>query len=384
MFRVAFCLLLYAYRLCCRTQLEVFQDYSDTVIAVGLSHFPRNDGIFSAADISVGVDVLTDDQERLNEQIGSFSCPHVLQAEIDFVSAIASHSCAFRVRGIPGIAQLTLVIEQGRASLEAAVNASVFFIFGFLALSLFVLFSVCTPSTNIPYTPVLGVVLFLQIVLPGLGFTLAMSDGDSETMKRVPPKNDQTVTFSRREGWKLYRNIVIKSVIPALLPQVLHLIVFGEMMIAFEPSLTGEMCGGANTWVDIVRCNGLKSYNGPVRISSGVLVLVELAVCVIFASAGFLSRLDYLMNDPPWRRNRTWLLAMCLMVILTFVYCYYALQLRVTAALPWYYYVLATVMPLICLAWVEFCKKSEIYMEKRAEKLRRLQFETRLGAWSPK
>lgn len=369
---------------CYYTQVEVFQDYSDTVISVGLSHFPRNDGIFSAADIAVGVDVLTDDQERLGDQMGSLSCHHVLQAEVDFVSAIASHACAFRVRGIPGIAQLTLVIEQGRASLEAAVNASVFFIFGFLSLSLFLLFSVCVPSTNIPYTPVLGVVLFLQIVLPGLGFTLAMSDGDLDTMKRVPPKNDQTVTFSRREGWKLYRNVVLKSIIPALLPQILHLIVFGELMIQFESSVVAEMCGGARTWVDIVRCEGLKSYSGPARISSGVLVLVELAVCVSFASAGFLSRLEYLLNDPPWRRNRTWLLAMCLAVVLNFVYCYYALQLNVTDALPWYYYILAAIMPLICLAWVELCKKSEIYMEKRAERLRRLQFETRLGAWSPK
>lgn len=351
---------------------------------MGLSHFPRNDGIFSAADIAVGVDVLTDDQEGASDHVGSLGCHHVLQTEIDFVSAIASHACAFRVRGIPGIAQLSSVIEKGRASLEAAVNASIFVIFGFLSLSLFLFFSVCAPSTNIPYTPVLGVVLFLQIVLPGLGFTLAMSDGDPDTMKRVPPKNDQTVTFSRREGWKLYRNIIFKAIPPALLPQLLHLIAFGELMIEFESELIAEVCSGAGTWIDIVRCGDLRSYTGPACISSGVLVFVELVVCVSFASAGFLSRLEYLRDDPPWQRNHTWVLAICLVAVLIFVYCYYAIQLNVTAALPWYYYILAAIMPLVCLAWVEFCKISEMRMEKRADKLRRLQFETRLGAWSPK
>lgn len=53
-------------------------------------------------------------------------------------------------------------------------------------------------------------------------------------------------------------------------------------------------------------------------------------------------------------------------------------------ALPWYYYVLSIVNPLLCLVWNELCKNVEIKAERRAEKFRRLQFETRLGAWSPK
>ena len=53
-------------------------------------------------------------------------------------------------------------------------------------------------------------------------------------------------------------------------------------------------------------------------------------------------------------------------------------------ALPWYYYVFCILNPILCFAWNELCKSVDAKAERRAEKLRRLQFETRLGAFSPK
>lgn len=132
---------------------------------------------------------------------------------------------------------------------------------------------------------------------------MAMSDGDRDAMKRVPPKNDQKITFARKEGWKFYTIIVLKAVPPALLPQLLHLIVFGELLVYFEPDVVSSSCPGASNWVDIVRCKDLKDYSGPSKIDSGILVLVQLALCVIVASAGFLSRMEPLLDHPPWVRS---------------------------------------------------------------------------------
>jgi hypothetical protein len=53
-------------------------------------------------------------------------------------------------------------------------------------------------------------------------------------------------------------------------------------------------------------------------------------------------------------------------------------------ALPWYFYVLYVLFPFVCLVVNEYVKPMEAKHAVRAEKLRRLQFETRLGAWSPK
>lgn len=326
-------------------------------------------------------DQLTIRQDRLN---GNLSKDHVLLPELEFVSAIAARSCAFRFHGANSVSHVTTIIEQGRASLNAAVSASLFVLYGSLAYSFFVLFSVCVPSTNLPYIPVMGTVLFLQFLLPGLGFTMALSDGDDDCMKRVPPKNDQNVTFAQKEGWRFYINITLKVIPTALLPQIQHLICFGELMIHFEPELVETECDGAGNWLAIVRCDGLRNYSGPAKISAGILVLGQLALCVIISSAGFLSGLKSLVEEPPGKRNRAWVLASIISVGVIVVYITSALSVNAYEALPWYYYVLNILLPFFCLAWVESCKKSEIKSEQRADKLRRLQFETRLGAWSPK
>jgi len=282
------------------------------------------------------------------------------------------------------VSHISCIIEQGRVALEASVSAAIFLIFGCLSLSFFLLFAVCEPSSFIPYVPPFGTVLLMQIILPCLGFSLAMAGGDQDVMQRVPPKNDQSVTFARREGWKIYSLLILKAIPPALLPQLLHFIVFGELLLHFEPDVVLSSCPTSTTWSDIARCKELISYAGPSRISSGILVIVELFLCVIAASAGFLSRMEPLVEQLPWQRNRAWMFSAAIAFSLTIIYGHFAVPLNVKAALPWYYYVIAAGEPIMCLVWVELCKKSEIRLERRAEKLRRLQFETRLGAWSPK
>jgi hypothetical protein len=194
---------------------------------------------------------------------------------------MASHSCAFRFRGAESLVHISSIIAQGRASLEAAIAAGVFLVASCLSFSFFVLFSACAPSTTIPFVPAVGAVLYLQIVLPSIGMTMAMNNGNAEAMKRVPEKNDQSVIFSRNEGWRMYQMIVLKAIPPALLPQLLHFIAFGELVMHFDPDLVSSGCPGATSWVDVVRCDALKDYSGVARTSSGVLVLAEFVFCTL-------------------------------------------------------------------------------------------------------
>jgi magnesium-transporting ATPase (P-type) len=353
------------------------------VIAIGLSHLPWNEGIFSTADISVGFDVLSEavgggsHQERV-------SSTRVLPSEIEFVSAMASHSCAFRFRGAESLVHLSSIIAQGRASLEAAISAGVFLIASCLSFSLFVLFSACALSTTIPFVPVFGAVLYLQIGLPIIGLTMAMNNGNEEAMMRVPEKNDQSVIFSRNEGWRMYQMIILKAIPPALLPQLLHYIAFGELVLHFDPDLVASGCPGATSWVDVVRCDALKDYSGVARTSSGVLVLAEFVFCTLIASAAFVQRFTSSREQPPWKGNQAWVWGVFSITALTCIYAGVGVEKGTGGALPWYWYLLAVMMPWFCLVWNEYLKPVEAKHVRRSEKLRRLQFETRLGAWSPK
>ena len=373
-----------------KEMVDIFQEYSDTVIAVGLSHLPSNDGIFSSADIAVGIDVLIDSQPTSSIIPGTGNdTDHdetltILDAELELVSAISSHACAFRFRGVSSLSHLSAIIEQGRASLESVSAGVVFFLASSLSLSFFVLLTVCTPSTTIPHVPILGVVIFLQIVVPFLGFSMAFSDTPPNAMKEVPPKNDTKVTFGKKEGLKLYQTLILKSIPPAVFCQLLHLITFGELIISFEPSLVTEKCSGADSWVDVIRCHALKDYSGAARISSGVIVFGIFALTTILLSSTYIDRFDPILESKPWKRNHAWPVVAIALTIGTVAVTVNAVHEKSGSSLPWYFYLISISVPFGCVAWNEYWKKLERRVEVRSEKLRRLQFETRLGAWSPK
>ena len=240
-------------------------------------------------------------------------------------------------------------------------------------------FCACTVSTALPFVPILGAVCYLLFLLPIVGFTMAWSDPDKDSMNRVPPKNDSSVTFGRNERGRLFTTTLLKALLPAALPQLLHLIAYGELIIYFDPDFVETQCSGSfdqGDWALLLRCDALKEYSGVARTSAGSFVFAELILCTIVASCTYVHGTIPIRELPPWRGNRVWAYSVILGLLIV------AAILLATdegsfSALPWYFYVLALVMPPICIAWNEFLKQVDRKHEMRAEKLRRLQFETR-------
>lgn len=365
--------------------VEIFQDYSDTVIAIGLSHLPRNEEIFSSSDIAIGIDVF---DEGSFEAVDSCSTlkgnSMAIPEELEFVCCISAHACAFRFYNVSALSHIPSVIEQSRAALEAGSAGTLFGITGCVSFALYVVLSACTVSTSVPFVPILGAVAFLQIVLPSLGFAISMTSGRSDVMKNVPPKNDQEIVFGRREGTRLYGMMLLRALLPAALPQLLHLIVFGELVLELEAELVQQECGGAASWMDIVRCQEMKAYTGPARIIAGIIVFGVFVVCVTVSSAGFVDRYESIVKDLPWERNQVWVWVVLFVLGCTAAALAAAVGNEAGEFLPGYFYALAAILPILCLVWADICKRPEEKVYRRAEKLRRLQFETRLGAWSPK
>jgi magnesium-transporting ATPase (P-type) len=272
------------------------------------------------------------------------------------------------------------ILASGRASLEAATSASAFLICGWLSFAFYVLFGICSVSTTLAYVPIMGAVIFLQIILPLVGLPITMSDPDKNSMQRVPPKNDPAITFGRREGKGIHTVALLKALPPAIFPQLLYLIAFGELMIRFEPSLLSSACSPGlqpGDWTSVIRCEGLHDYCGAARDSAAALALAELIICTVVASAAFVHRTLPLYEEPPWQRNSVWCLAVVAGILITAAYLGSTLEQGSLSVLPWYFFVLAGIMPFLCLAWDEWLKRTERALLDRAEKLRRLLFETR-------
>lgn len=397
-------------------QINIFREYHDTVVAVGLSHLSSNEGPFNAADIAIGVDMLLPGVSKSTEAVDHpSSAPHFQSKghsnkyhtsravdifdpflhyeEVEFVSSIAAHNCVFNLKGPSTMEYLPAIIAVGRASLDAATSSALFVLNAGLSLAFLSLLSACSVSTCIPYIPTLGAMMYLLILMPMLGLSMAWTDAQSELMSVIPPKNDDSLVFGRDEGKRLYAHMMIRAFLPAMGSHLLYLISLGQMLLVLEPNYLEVNCPEINltgaSWSHVIRCPSLKFYSGTARTWSGSLMLGQMTLCLIVASAGFVFRTRSLREEPPWSRNAIWLLSCVVSLALTVFYMLLSIgggaaTAQVARALPYYYYILSVLFPLVWLFVGEIIKKVDRRHEKRACMLRRLQFETRLGMWSPK
>ena len=72
-----------------------------------------------------------------------------------------------------------------------------------------------------------------------------------------------------------------------------------------------------------------------------------------------------------------WVAAVLVSLVILAIYLGLKLSDYGISSFPWYFYVITCISPFICLSWVEYLKRTEKALLDRAEKLRRLQFETR-------
>jgi len=185
---------------------------------------------------------------------------------------------------------------------------------------------------------------------------------------------------------------LLKSVLPAVIPQMLYLVALGELMWEFDPAFVEDFClpreEGSEVKgplvASIIRCEAMRDYSGPAKDSAGTIMLAALALCTCVSSASYVYRIESIRTEPPWKQNHLWLGTLISSFVLIAIYMSLVLEDGSMTALPWYFYLLFLGSPCICLFICEHVKKIDKKQEKRAVMMRRLQFETRLGMWSPK
>ena len=366
--------------------VDVFQDYNDTVLAVGLSHLPGNQKVFFRSDIAIGVDVLSEEVSFVTTNTDDKDCDALLPDEVAFISSISTWSSSLNLVGSQAMYHILEIIRIGRASLEAAVSSVGFFFTGCLSFCMFAVLCPCTVATSVPVIPPLGSFLYNQVILPMIGLSLAFTDGSNEFMSRVPSKNESSVRYSWRGSRRLYFNGVLRAFLPAIVPHFLYLIALGELMWKFDEQFVVEKChlsiedATRRPLSPVIRCEALRNYRGEATESASVIMLASLTLCTCIASASFVFRTELMRSENPWKRNHMWVGSLILSLILLTIYMSSVLAKASIAALPGYFFVLFLLTPFICLFINEkILKKSDRLIDRRNEMMRRLQFETKLG-----
>ena len=365
--------------------VDVFQEYNDTVLAVGLSHLPGNQEIFSNADISIGLDILSEEVPFDSSCTNDYKKGSLQPGEVAFVTSISAHASVFNLLGHRTTSQLVEIIRIGRACLEASKSSATYVFSSNLSFGLFVLLSTCTASTSIPSISLLDAFLFTQIIVPLVGMSLAMSDEARGFMLQVPKKNDATSRYTLRANKGQVFIVLAKTILPAVIPQLLYLIALAQLMLEYEPVFIGTYCADDElSFASVIRCTDMRDYSGPVKESAEAIFVASFAINTSIISASYVYMTESIWTDPPWKRNHVWVGSVMLSLALISVHLSVMLENGSMLILPWYFYLLFIMSPFICLWVCEWAKQHDRKNECRAAKMRRLQFETKLGMWSPK
>mmetsp|Transcript_18612 Transcript_18612/g.37301 ORF Transcript_18612/g.37301 Transcript_18612/m.37301 type:complete len:448 (+) Transcript_18612:2098-3441(+) len=333
-----------------KSMVEIFKENSDTVLVLGCSHVSRNIKIFGSSDVSVGVDTV-------EEEDGDCNDPGVREA-MRFAREVITRDCFFNIE-ISSLPHLHDIIAVSRASLEAAISAVQFAITCGLSLSILGFLCLCAPKSPEVFIDGGGAVLYLLLLVPALAVGISFSDGDSKSMRRCPVKDDPaSAPFSgRNELAKRSLGVLSRAGMNAV----------GSFAVGLLATVGGEGKDG----------------------KAATMLLVELCLCSTVGAFGSLYRADVFWVEVGWRSNAVFLGVTAISLMVCLVVTFVAVEPskvgggEAGSAVLWPIFSLWPVLTLM-IGELVFKRDIEKVIFDRAALLRRLEFETRLGMWSPR
>ncbi|KAG3240719.1 hypothetical protein PI124_g14387 [Phytophthora idaei] len=406
--------------------ISIFQENHEVVMGVGSSLKESNAPLFWKADLAValqgGVHAFFDKPIPHGKELPVFS-----DEDVQFSHILNTLACAFRLKSAPddasnqekqhfgstdftdnattggtaSVAHLIELIRLGRRMLTNFHQMSTFMFVSQLVIATIILASYAIPFPHVPQLTCASIFWLLWVLVPALSLSMLASASEKGIMKKTPHKNEE---FDMEEDLpRLVAYFVGRHV-----PSVLLSIAVFECLLGFslqasniaDPNGFGSEKFLEYRWTDFVLDNELMTMTPrPAVVSAAVDraeagMLLMIGICIVTSSCGYLYRCESMFKLSPFR-NIMWVATACLLLCLQF----FLSMLRagivgadgvtlwhfVSQSVPWTFWVVTLgVWPLAILGIDEAIKTHDKRHLVRYNKFLRMQFDTRLGMWSPK
>ena len=337
------------------------------------------------------------------------------------------------------------LLLEARRSLSGQRQSFAAWAFGAMALGALQLCGALLPTATPMHAPLGAALFYLWVVLPAAALPLLFAPFDAETAAHAPPGNpvkaprggdveeprgggappagpaSQGLCYALadashlaappvdRKTLRVLSAFALARLLPTLLGCVAaYLAALHAALAVLNPDIAAA-CGvaagggaaeraweGAGAWRELGACAHLAGEHllgGAARDAAETaadLALLELSLCVVALSASFMQHTASLRRMPPWE-NPVWRAAAPAAVMLQVLFVWARAALRGAAPadalrhMPYPLYVAMAIWPLAVLCVSEgVAKVREGAHYLRGVRLRRLEFETRLGMHSPR
>ncbi|DAZ96126.1 TPA: hypothetical protein N0F65_008705 [Lagenidium giganteum] len=380
--------------------ISIFQENNEVVLGVGSSLKESNAMLFSKADLSVALEgsLRTYFDDALPNGSG---LPVFSQEDVELSHILNTLACSFRIKSQvadddhPSLTNMIELIRLGRSVLTNFHQMCSFIFVSQLFLATVILSAYIVPFPLVPQLSCASIFWLLWVLVPALSLSMLGSPAEKDVMKRTPRKNEDLELNEDLPRLTIY--FLLRHV-----PSALVSIVAFECLMGFSLEDSTDRLDTAYQgfrWVDFVLHSSLvlEHPRPPVvaaaidRAEAGMILV--LALSILASSCGYLYRCESILQASP-TRNRAWVCTVTALLCAQLVMC--IVRAGVTGAdgktlwhfiydiVPWYFWVGVFVWPIIVVVVDEMVKAHDRRHLTRYYKFLRMQFDTRLGMWSPK
>ncbi|CAO3568429.1 unnamed protein product [Mortierella alpina] len=340
--------------------IKIFQDYGEVVCCIGSSLNIDNIAAFAKADISVGM-----------EPIRMHSSPESRSA-FSLGAKINSLPCGLTMHSETSLYALTQVVREARRLLNSQRQGIVFMIASFMSISLLLLVTYCflLPPAMTGY----HILWLMWVIIPLLILSFFFSPHEPDTMTMMPSKNISPL--------KDFPRFIFYFLARFTLPVAMCVFVFLYSLQLYDGQegyhFLFNSFGNGTSWL-----NWTENEQWALLCAQNYTLVVWVWY-MVWMSSTFMSRTLSMRSFMPWK-NRIWIGASVSSMALQFVFCIISLfnGPHSPQSVPWWLFVVAFLWPIAFVPVQEIVKARDLKECVRAQKLAKLEFNTKLGMHSP-
>ncbi|KDO20097.1 hypothetical protein SPRG_14636 [Saprolegnia parasitica CBS 223.65] len=379
--------------------IGIFQENHEVVLGVGTSLRESNVSLFSKADLAVAFEgnpkTLFGDELPKGPFLPVFS-----DADMELSQILNTLTCCFTVRdfGLSRASPVVLIelIRLGRLLLTNFTQLVTYIFVMQLFVATVLVLAYLAPFPEVAQLSVMSILWLLWLLVPTLSLCMLSSPPHRALMSRTPPKNEP-LDWSEVPVSRICVYFGLRYVPSALFVLVLFQCVFG-LSLHMTAMRRGDPNALSSAWWDHAwHDEALFTHPRPPAINAALdraegMMLFGIGVFAIVTSSGHLYRSDSLFAESPLR-NRPWLVASCVLLLLQMAISVLRMgRVGVDGVdldeflrhVPWYCWAALGVWPLVVVCMDELVKAHDHKLVVRYYKFMRMQFDTRLGMWSPR
>lgn len=402
--------------------ISIFQEHHEVVMGVGSSLKESNAPLFSKADLAVALEggvhaffdrsiphgkelpVLSNDDIQFSHILNTLACAFRLNSSSDDASIKKSKTIneidSATLNGTASVAHLIELIRLGRRMLTNFYQMNSFIFVSQLFIATIILASYAIPFPHVPQLSCSSIFWLLWVFVPAISLSMLASASEEGIMKKTPRKNEE---FDMEED--LTR--LVAYFIGRHLSSVLLCLTVFECLLGFsleastvtDPNCLGDEKFQNYRWTDFALDNELVTMvPRPAAVEAAVDraeagMLLMIGICIVTSSCGYLYRCESVFKQSPFR-NIMWVTTACVLLCLQLIFSMLlagnvgaddiSLWQFVSQSVPQTFWVVVGVWPFAILGLDEAIKAHDKRHLVRYNKFLRMQFDTRLGMWSPK